>query len=410
MSDNVNAEIIAIGTEILLGEITDTNSVYLAQVLREYGINVYYMTSVGDNVQRIASAIRIAMSRADVIITCGGLGPTIDDMTRQGVAEATGQKLVLNETLLGQIRQRFNTFRMEMPENNRRQAYIPEGAVAIENPVGTAPAFMTEHNSKLIITLPGVPRELKYLMENKVIPLLKQRYALGLIRARVLRAAGIGESALDERIGADLLESANPTVGLAAHHGIIDIRITAKGDTPEQVEQMLDDYEHRVRQRVGEVIFGTGKATIEQAVIEQLAQSPYKLIIVEAGLIGAARPLLRAAEDAQVIAALHSFERPQEAASSFDVPCSDYRPAAEALALTLSAQHGASLVIFSEPNLVESPDATQATVVAVAVVERLSARGYGFGAASEVARTWAVRWGLANLWRMLKERRHDSLV
>lgn len=403
MVDNVTAEIISIGTEILLGEITDTNSVYMAQVLREYGINVYFMTSVGDNAQRIASAVRIALSRADVVITCGGLGPTVDDVTRQGIAEATHRPLVFHETLLDHIRARFNSFRMQMPDNNRRQAYVPDQAVIIENPVGTAPAFIVEHEGKLVVTLPGVPRELKYLMEHSIIPYLKARYSLGLIRSRVLRAAGIGESALDERLGSDLLESPNPTVGLAAHHGIIDIRITAKGDTPEIVEHMLDDYEARVRQRVGETIFGVGKATIEEVVLEQLAQNNRKLAIVEAGVIGVAQPLLRQPQAEQVIAALQSFEHPSEVEATDSTKSEDYRSIAERLALRLSIEHGASLIILSEPHLVESPDSTQATVVAVAVGDQLSVRGYGFGARSEVARTWAVRWGLANLWRMLKE-------
>lgn len=404
MSDNVTAEIIAIGTEILLGEITDTNSVYLAQTLRDYGINLYFMTSVGDNVQRIASAITIALGRADIVITCGGLGPTVDDMTRQGVAEATGRPLVFDERLLEQIRQRFNSFRMTMPDNNRRQAYLPEGATVIENPVGTAPAFAVESGGKLIISLPGVPRELKFLVENKVMPMLRARYSLGLIRARVLRAGGIGESALDERLGADLLEHANPTVGLAAHHGIIDVRITAKGDSPQIVEQMLDEYEALVRQRVGEFIFGTGKDTIEQAVARQLAQSTNRLAVVEVGLVGASQRLLREANSEQVVALVHSYPAPEEGYAAFDLdPSLSFRDAVESLAGQLSREHGASIVVFSRPDLIESEDSEQATVVGVAVGERIAVRGYGFGAGSEVAQTWVMRWGLANLWRMLKE-------
>ncbi|MFQ3646825.1 MAG: CinA family nicotinamide mononucleotide deamidase-related protein [Anaerolinea sp.] len=404
MSDNVTAEIIAIGTEILLGEITDTNSVYLAQTLRDYGINLYFMTSVGDNVHRIANAIAIAMGRADVIITCGGLGPTVDDMTRQGIAEATGRPLVFDERLLEQIRQRFNSFRMTMPDNNRRQAYLPEGAVVIENPVGTAPAFAVESDDKLIIALPGVPRELKFLVEHKVMPMLRERYSLGLIRARVLRAGGIGESALDERLGADLLENANPTVGLAAHHGIIDIRITAKGDSPEIVEQMLDEYEALVRQRVGDFIFGTGKDTIEQAVARQLAQASHRLAIVEAGLVGTSQRLLREPNSEHVVALVHSYPAPEEGYAAFNLDSSlSFREAVESLAAELSREHGASVVVFSKPDLIESADSEQATVVGVAVGEKIAVRGYGFGAGSEVAQTWVMRWGLANVWRMLKE-------
>jgi nicotinamide-nucleotide amidase len=404
MSDNVTAEIIAIGTEILLGEITDTNSVYLAQVLREYGINLYFMTSVGDNVHRIASAVQIALGRADIVITCGGLGPTVDDMTRQGVAEATGRPLVFDARLYEQIKQRFASFRMQMPENNRRQAYLPQGAVAIDNPVGTAPAFMVDDGSHVIISLPGVPRELKFLVEHKVIPMLKTRYALGLIRARVLRAAGIGESALDERLGPELLESSNPTVGLAAHHGIIDIRITAKGDTPEAVTQHLDRYEQMVRAKVGDVIFGTGKDTIEQALLEQLARANCRLAVVEAGLVGTAHALLRDPRAEQFVASVNSFLIPSEAYAAFDLdPAMSFRDAVEQLTLRLCEEYGASLVIFSRPDVAESEDSEQATVVGAAAGKSVAIRGYGFGAASDVARIWAIRWGLANVWRLLKE-------
>lgn len=154
MVDNINAEIIAIGTEILLGEITDTNSVYMARELRAIGVNLYYMTSVGDNLQRIADAIRLAMSRADVVITCGGLGPTVDDMTRQAVADATDRELEYQEWLYDQIAARFAGFKVKMTENNRQQAYLPAAAIAIENPVGTAPCFIVEHEGKAVISLP----------------------------------------------------------------------------------------------------------------------------------------------------------------------------------------------------------------------------------------------------------------
>ncbi|MCU0476052.1 MAG: competence/damage-inducible protein A, partial [Anaerolineae bacterium] len=151
MEQTVNSELISIGTEILLGEITDTNSVYLARVLRDYGVNVFYMTSVGDNHGRIVETLRTAMGRSQVVITCGGLGPTVDDMTRQAVAEAVGQPLVYREALMAQIEARFASFRVRMSENNKRQAYLPENAIAIENAVGTAPAFITPYEGGVII-------------------------------------------------------------------------------------------------------------------------------------------------------------------------------------------------------------------------------------------------------------------
>src|SRR5215475_14219124 len=243
MAQNVNAEIVAIGTEILLGEITDTNSVHIARVLRDLGINLYFMTSVGDNEQRIADSIRIALSRADVVITCGGLGPTIDDMTRQAVATATDRGLTFHQTLLDAIAERFSGFRAQMTENNKRQAYLPDEATVIENPVGTAPSFIVEHHGHIVISLPGVPREMKFLMNEKVIPYLKERYKLGVIKAKVLKTAGIGESLLDHEIGTTLLEMSNPTIGLAAHAGQVDVRITAKADTVSMADEMIASIE-----------------------------------------------------------------------------------------------------------------------------------------------------------------------
>ena len=403
MSDNLTAEIVAIGTEILLGEITDTNSVYLAQVLRDYGINVFFMTSVGDNVQRIASAVQIAMSRADLVITCGGLGPTIDDTTRQGIAVATDRELVFSEVLFEQIRFRFGTFQMQMPENNRRQAYIPAYAIAIENPVGTAPSFITEHQGKVVVTLPGVPRELKYLMREKVIPFLQARYSLGLIKVRILRVAGIGESALDEMIGNELLEASNPTVGLAAHNGVIDVRITAKGENEAIVESMLNETEQELIPLIGNYVFGYGKDTIEDVLLKLLVAKGQKLAIVEAGLTGLSKALLSIPQHEQVIPKVGSYELPMDVYTAYRIDDSlPFREAAILIAAQIGKETGNTIVIISDPTVTESADSQQSTVVAIHSQGETIVRGYGFGAKSELAQAWVSRWGLANIWRIVK--------
>jgi len=307
MADNINAEIVTIGTELLLGELTDTNSVFVAQILRELGINVFFITSVGDNISRIADVLRIAMGRSELIITCGGLGPTVDDMTREGVAAATDRNLIFVPALLEQIQARFSNFGMAMPENNKRQAYIPQDATVIHNPVGTAPSFITEHNGKLIITLPGVPRELKYLITEEVVPFLQKRFALGVIKTRNLRVAGIGESALDEMIGKQLLNSANPSIGLAAHHGVIDVRLTAKGDSAAQVNDMLDEMEARVRQRIGTYVYGYDKDRIEDVVAQSLRLRHARLHILEVGLNGLTANLQRVSNHAEFLGTVESF-------------------------------------------------------------------------------------------------------
>ncbi len=235
-----SAEIIAIGTELLLGEIQDTNTRYLALRLRDANIDLFRATMIGDNAVRISRVIAEALNRSDIVITTGGLGPTVDDPTRLAVAMAVGVETEYRPELWEQIQNRFQRFNRTATENNKRQAYIPQGAIAVENPVGTAPAFIVESGSKVIISLPGVPREMEFLIENRVIPYLKQHFQiLGTIKASVLHAAGVGESQVDEWIG-DLETLINPTVGLLAHPGQIDIRVTAKASSQEEADRMIE--------------------------------------------------------------------------------------------------------------------------------------------------------------------------
>ena len=259
----MNAEVITIGTELLLGEIVDTNSVHIARQLRTIGLDLHYMTTVGDNLERIAQVISIALDRVDVVITTGGLGPTVDDVTREAVAQATGRQLVLDPGLLSQIEAFFSRLGRQMKENNRRQAYIPEGAIPIPNPVGSAPAFIVETEKGVVISLPGVPREMKYLLESAVLPYLRDHFHLqAIIKSKVLRTVAVGESNIDALIG-DLMELSNPTVGLAAHPGQTDIRITAKALTESEADRLIGDVEREIRRRLGDAIYGEDKQTVE---------------------------------------------------------------------------------------------------------------------------------------------------
>ena len=279
-----SCEIIAIGTELLLGEIQDTNTQYLARNLRDVGIDLYRTTMLGDNAERIAQTIQECMERAEIIITTGGLGPTVDDPTRQAVAMAVGVPLEYREDLWLQIQDRFKRFGRLATENNRRQAYIPQGAQAVENLVGTAPAFIYDTGERVIISLPGVPREMEYLMENVIFPFLKERYGLrGIIKALVLHASGIGESQVDELIG-DLETLRNPTVGLLAKGGQIDIRITTKAESLEQANQLLHEYAILIRRRLGEAIFGQDTDTLESVVMTRAKSSALTLAVIECGL------------------------------------------------------------------------------------------------------------------------------
>ena len=280
------AEIITIGTEILLGEIVDTNTRYLSRKLREQGIDLFRQTTVGDNVNRIAQAIQNSLSSSDIIITTGGLGPTVDDPTRQAVALAVGVQTEFRDELWEQVKERHLRFGRTPTENNKRQAYVPQGAIAVENPVGTAPAFIVEIEDCSIIALPGVPREMEHLMDITIIPYLRQRLDLhAVIKARVIHTAGAGESQIDNVIG-DLELLGNPTVGLAAHSGRVDVRITAKADSEENAQAMIQEIEGQLHQRLGDWIFGADQDSLEQVALTHLGSKGWELAVVEAGLNG----------------------------------------------------------------------------------------------------------------------------
>ncbi len=276
-----SAEIITIGTEILLGEIVDTNSAFLARRLRDINVDVFRTSTVGDNTHRIASVIRETLERSQIIITTGGLGPTVDDPTREAIAMAFGVELEFRPELWDQIVERMGRFGRVPTENQKRQAYIPMGSVAITNAVGTAPAFVYEQAEKCVISLPGVPREMEYLAENEVFPYLKKRYNLsGLIKARVLHTSGMGEGAIDEKIG-ELELLTNPTVGLAAHYGMVDIRITAKAETEIQDDELISEVEKTIRQRIGRVVYGCDVETLEGVVLAGMAMKHSNLVVIE---------------------------------------------------------------------------------------------------------------------------------
>jgi nicotinamide-nucleotide amidase len=280
------AEIITIGTEILLGEIVDSNARYIARVLRDIGVDLYRKTTVGDNSARIAQAVQQALERTDIIITTGGLGPTVDDPTREALATSVGLELEYRPELWEQIRERFKRFGRLPTENNKRQAFIPRGAIIIENPVGTAPAFIIEKDKHAIIALPGVPREMEYLMMEKVLPYLREVYNLhGTIKARIIHTVGVGESQIDDLIG-DLEALSNPTVGLAAHSGQVDVRITAKAESEQAADQLIQPIEAIIRERLGTWIYGSDGVTLESVALKNITEKGWTLVVVEAGLNG----------------------------------------------------------------------------------------------------------------------------
>jgi nicotinamide-nucleotide amidase len=289
-----SAEIITIGTEILLGEIVDTNTRHIARTLRAMGVDLFRTITIGDNVERIADAIRHSMERAEIVITTGGLGPTVDDPTREAVARAAGVELEFREDLWEEVVGIISRYGRKASENQRRQAYIPMGALGISNPVGTAPCFIVERapqsgswtKESAVISLPGVPNEMEYILHESIIPYLQKRYNLDqIIKIRVLHCAGLGEGLIDEKI-ANLETLSNPTVGLAAHTGVVDIRIAAKAKNETEADEMIASIENEVRERLGDAVFGADEDKLETVTLNEVAKRGWTLSAVESGLDG----------------------------------------------------------------------------------------------------------------------------
>ena len=293
---SVNVEIVSIGSELLLGQIVDTNSAWISQQLAENGTNVYYKSCVGDNLGRITEVLRLALERADVIITGGGIGPTQDDLTREAVAEVFGVDVVTDPDSLTELRERFQNRGFILTKNNERQAQIPAGAKVIRNPNGTAPAFLVESNKGTIISLPGVPFEMKWLITNEVIPYLKERFDLGeTIHYRVLKVADLGESAVDHLIGHLIAESANPTVGVLARPGQVDVRIAARAGTVGDANRLIEPVEGEVRRLLGDHIFGSDDDTIESVIGDMLVERDASVSVYEDLSSGAVSDSMRTA-------------------------------------------------------------------------------------------------------------------
>jgi nicotinamide-nucleotide amidase len=381
----LNAEIIAIGTELLLGEISDTNSAHLARALRDMGLDLWWITVVGDNEARIAEAVSRACERANVVITTGGLGPTVDDPTRAAIARAFGVPEEFRPELWAQIEARFQRYGRTATENNRKQAYVPAGAAAFENPVGTAPCFAVEYPGGAVIALPGVPRELEYMLEHVVVPYLRSKFELStIIRSRVLRTVGIGESLIDARIG-DLEALSNPSVGLAAHPGQTDIRLTAKAASAAAADALLDPLAADIRSRLGNFVYAEGKLEVEEVAARLLADSGQTLAVAEAGTGGdVAARLGRTPEASQVLRGATAVENLSDDVTALAVAARENAGSAADWGL------GVIVDLASEPPRLK---------VALAGAGGVSQETFGFGGHPGLAVRW-VGTAALNLLRL----------
>lgn len=277
-------EILSVGTEILLGDILNTNSRYLSVELAKIGISVLRHTTVGDNAERLAAALTTALERSDIVIATGGLGPTADDITREVCCEVMGFGTVLDREIADGIKKFFEDRGLPMPENNLRQAYVPVGGAVFRNNNGTAPGIGLKKNGKCVVILPGPPYEMAPMYHESVVPYLAE-YSDGIIVSKTVRTMCIGESAMAEKV-ADLLEGENPTVAPYAKKGEALLRVTAKAETEAEAIAMLEPVIAEIRERLGDVVYGIDSESIEQRVVELLKKHNMTLATAESCTAG----------------------------------------------------------------------------------------------------------------------------
>ena len=276
----MKAEIISIGTELLLGEITDTNASYLASQLPLLGIDLLWVTQVGDNPGRMREALERAWGRSDLILTSGGLGPTEDDITREAIADTLGEELSVDPELERWLREFFSSRSFSMPASNIKQATLIPSAQAIPNPRGTAPGWWVERGEKLLIAMPGPPGEMQRMWEKEVSPRLHQGMGDQIIVSRTLKTFGRAEAAVGELVS-PLLSSTNPSLGVYAKTDGIHLRITAKAERRQEAEEMIAEREAQIRSLLGDSIWGTDEETLEAVVGTLLGERGLTLATME---------------------------------------------------------------------------------------------------------------------------------
>jgi nicotinamide-nucleotide amidase len=276
----MKAEILAVGTELLLGDIVNTNAQYIARKLAELGISVYNHSAVGDNEERLLEAYELAFERADLVITTGGLGPTKDDLTKEVGSKFFDKNLILHEDSYKLLEQFFEMRNLPVSDGNKKQAYFPEGSIILKNDNGTAPGCIIEENNKILIMLPGPPKEMIPMFEQSVIPYLK-KFDNGVLHSKVLRICGIGEGTMAESIGDIIDNQTNPTVAPYAKEGEVTLRITARATSEEEAVKIIRPTETKIREILGEHIYGTGDTTLEEVVGELLIEKSLTLSVAE---------------------------------------------------------------------------------------------------------------------------------
>lgn len=275
----MNCELISVGTEILLGDILNTNVQYLSKALATLGIGVTHHSTVGDNKQRLLDTLATAFTRCDAVILTGGLGPTPDDLTKETCAEYFGKDLYLDDKILEEIEGYFRLKNIVMPESNKKQALVPEGSIILENNNGTAPGFIMEKDGKIIVILPGPPKEMVPMYRESVEPYLR-KFTNEIILSKNIRTFGIGESAMSELVE-DLLDGSNPTVAPYAKSGEALLRVTAKAESEKDAEKLMDPVIDEIKSRLGDYIYGIDCSSIEEATAKLLMERKQTVAFAE---------------------------------------------------------------------------------------------------------------------------------
>lgn len=303
MSRAVRVEVVGVGTELLLGQIANTNARWIGERLAEIGADVLFHQVVGDNLDRIVSAIGIAVGRSDVVLVTGGLGPTEDDLTRDAIAEVMGAPLERDPGLEEWLRARFAGFGSgEMPQNNLRQADVPRGARTIENGRGSAPGLVADlPGGVTLYAMPGVPGEMQAMMHSSVLPEISARVGDAVVRSRTVRCVGIGESRVAEILADLFAASSNPSLAYLASDGEVKVRVTAKAASPDRAGAMIAPVVAEVHRRLGDVVFSTDDESLEQSVSRLLLAADRRLACAESLTGGSVGARMTAAEGASKV-------------------------------------------------------------------------------------------------------------
>lgn len=280
------AEVIAVGTELLLGQTINTNAARIGAALADSGVDHHYSTVVGDDLGRMVDAMRLALGRADAIVITGGIGPTQDDITREAICEATDRPMRFSDRYADRLRGWWASRGREMPESNLKQAEHPDGAELLDNPKGTAPVVYLEHEGVLVFALPGVPAELEALLDLYVVPMLRERSGEGVVLSRVIRTYGESESRVGEMLADVFDKSGNPSMAFLATAAEIKIRLTAHAPTTDEAEDLIAPFEAVVRERMGSLVFGVDEQTIETTVLALAEENGWTIATAESATGG----------------------------------------------------------------------------------------------------------------------------